>query len=339
MEGEKLKDWIRGAARAQPRTWREVWRASSTPAGLQAAHAAGIVHRDFKPANVLLRRDGRAVVADFGLALTREAWMRLESAGRAGVAGTFHYLAPELFRGGTASEASDQYSFCVSLFEALNLELPFHAANPAELMEEIVEGPPPSRPGIPKWLHAVVVRGLQAEPEERALMGGADRSAGERSRRPAAQRSASRPCRRLPRRCGLGFVAQIAACAAAASPAPCTGWSEPVRTRLAGVFSSSGVAYAEGVWRRVARRLDGYATGLVAGRVAACRASVSGSQSQQLLDRRMACYAERRDDLAEVVAALSRGGKASCAEPSTRSRRGPRRMKGHAGAALRESSR
>ncbi len=65
------------------------------------------------------------------------------------------------------------------------------------------------------------------------------------------------------------------------------------------------------MWRRVARRLDGYAAGLVAGRVAACRATVSGSQSQQLLDRRMACYAERRDDLAEVVAALSRGGKQS----------------------------
>ena len=315
VEGENLKDWIRGAPRAQPRPWREVLaRFLDAAAGLQAAHAEGIVHRDFKPANVLLRKNGRAVVADFGLALTREAWMRLESAGRVGVAGTFHYLAPELFRGGTAGAASDQYSFCVSLYEALNLELPFHAANPAELMEEIVEGPPPSRPGIPKWLHAVVVRGLMADPEERwpsmaALIEALESDPAVRRRKRFRIAALSSGFLAV---AGLGFVAQSAS-------VRCRGldrdlrpvWSEPVRAELAGVFGRSGVAYAEGVWNRVARRLDGYAAGLVEGRVGACRATVSGSQSQQLLDRRMACYAERRDDLAEVVSALSRGGRES----------------------------
>jgi serine/threonine protein kinase len=86
-------------------------------------------------------------------------------------------------------------------------------------------------------------------------------------------------------------------------------WSEPMRARLAAELSRSDAGYAADVWRRVARRLDDYAAALVAGRLATCEATVAGAQSQRLLDLRMACYADRRDDLAAVVAALSGGGE------------------------------
>jgi eukaryotic-like serine/threonine-protein kinase len=85
-------------------------------------------------------------------------------------------------------------------------------------------------------------------------------------------------------------------------------WGDAARARLAAVFGSSGLGYADEVWRRVARRLDEYAAGIAGGRLDACQASVAGAQSAGLLDRRMACYAERRDDLDEVVKALSSGG-------------------------------
>ena len=313
VAGETLKDWIRGAPRAQPRPWREVLaHFVEAAAGLSAAHAAGIVHRDFKPANVLLRRDGRAVVADFGLALTREAWLRLESDRRAGVAGTFHYLAPELFAGGVPSEASDQYSFCAALYEGLNLEVPFHASNPSALVEEIAQGPPPSRPGVPRWLHAVVARGLSVRPEQRwpsmaALMTALADDPGVRRRRRLRVAALAAGFLAV---AGAGFVAQSAS-------VRCRGldrdvgvvWSGPMRVNVEAAFSRSGIGYAGELWRRIAPRLDEYAAGLVAGRVAACRASVAGTESQRLLDLRMACYAQRRDELARVVDGLARGGE------------------------------
>jgi tetratricopeptide (TPR) repeat protein/predicted Ser/Thr protein kinase len=311
VAGETLKDWVRGAPRAQPRPWREVLaRFLDAAAGLQAAHEAGIVHRDFKPANVLLRQDGRAVVADFGLALTREAWVRLASGSPAGVAGTFHYLAPELFAGGVPGEASDQYSFCVSLYEALNLEVPFHAASPAALVEEIAQGPPPSRAGVPKWLHAVLARGLAVRPEDRwpsmaALVAALrdDPAVGRRRRLRITGLAAG-----FAAVAGLGFVAH-------STSVRCRGlerdlqpvWSDAVRARVAAAFGSSRAGYAQELWRRIAPRLDDYAARLVAGRVNACRAAVAGTHSPRLLDLRMACYAERRDELARVVGGLTAG--------------------------------
>ena len=126
--------------------------------GLAAAHEAGLVHRDFKPDNVLLASDGRACVTDFGLA---------DRGGALQVAGTPGYLAPELWRGERADARSDQFSFCVSLWECLAGERPFAAERGAALLEEVARGP--SRPlrGVPARLRRALERGLRSDPRER----------------------------------------------------------------------------------------------------------------------------------------------------------------------------
>jgi hypothetical protein len=147
VEGETLRRWLR----AEPRPWREVL-ARFLPAGrgLAAAHAAGLVHRDFKPENVLLGQDGRVRVADFGLAKAleepEEAW--------GAAPGTPAYMAPEQRRGMAADARSDQFSFCVALHEALYGERPSARETPAGTQ-------------VPGWLRDVVLRGLKANPEER----------------------------------------------------------------------------------------------------------------------------------------------------------------------------
>ncbi|NJK30945.1 MAG: serine/threonine protein kinase [Deltaproteobacteria bacterium] len=110
--------------------------------GLAAAHAMGVVHRDFKSSNVLRGVDGRVRVADFGLALQHDEPSYSEPTSArptTRLAGTPGYMAPELFRGDPATDQSDQYAFCVALWEALTGELPFHI--PARSL-----GPEPTRP-------------------------------------------------------------------------------------------------------------------------------------------------------------------------------------------------
>jgi tetratricopeptide (TPR) repeat protein len=103
--------------------------------GVAAAHSAGIIHRDIKPGNLLVDRDGRVRVADFGLGRLRQADPSLPDAGAKGVAdstlgvGTPTYMAPEQYSGGSVGPATDVYALCVSLYEALVGRPPFHGAD------------------------------------------------------------------------------------------------------------------------------------------------------------------------------------------------------------------
>ncbi|MBL9107296.1 MAG: protein kinase [Myxococcales bacterium] len=147
--------------------------------GLAAVHRAGLIHRDFKPDNVMVGEDGRVRVLDFGLVRdargepTGEPEAHATPAGdltaTGGVLGTPAYMAPEQHRGGEADARSDVFSFCASLYEALYGERPFAADSYEGLRAATLAGEvrPPAHARVPAWLREVVLRGLQAAPERR----------------------------------------------------------------------------------------------------------------------------------------------------------------------------
>jgi ABC-type branched-subunit amino acid transport system substrate-binding protein len=137
---------------------------------LDAAHRAGLVHRDVKPGNILLQGD-RGYVADFGLAVTEELDDVRSSAAGLALSGTTAYLAPELIEGDHATGASDQYALACLAFECLTGRLPFAAGNELAVVYAHLQQPPPSavalRPELPSTVDAVLARALAKQPRDR----------------------------------------------------------------------------------------------------------------------------------------------------------------------------
>jgi serine/threonine protein kinase len=146
VEGRTLRQWLAD----EKRGWREVLAVlASAGRGLAAAHASGLVHRDFKPDNVLVGSDGRVRVTDFGLARSASAATPLPDdvttplTVTGALVGTPAYMAPEQLRGEHADARSDLFGFCVSLYEALSGERPFAGSTIAQLTQAIVDGERP----------------------------------------------------------------------------------------------------------------------------------------------------------------------------------------------------
>ncbi len=179
-EGGTVASWLR----ERPRSWREVLDVFlAAGRGLAAAHAQGLVHRDFKPENILFGGDGRVRVTDFGVAqLTAVPGSELLTAGTpeaggptlsltsSALVGSPAYMAPEQMRGEHADVRADIFSFCVSLYEALYGERPFAGETVADLQRAVSESEfrrPPGGTRVPAWIRRALLRGLRAEPEER----------------------------------------------------------------------------------------------------------------------------------------------------------------------------
>src|SRR4051794_25831770 len=135
---------------------------------LAHAHAAGFVHRDVKPANILIDPQGRAYLTDFGIAVVEEDLLRDVTA-----AGTLPYMAPEQLGDGLGpvDHRADIYALGVVLHELLTGRRPFRATSPVELREQILAGGPPSprsiEPGIPDALERICLRCLARTPGDR----------------------------------------------------------------------------------------------------------------------------------------------------------------------------
>ena len=142
--------------------------------GLEAVHREGLVHRDVKPSNVLLRADGQPVLSDFGLARVAagDGLERLTPSHL--VVGTADYLAPEVTTGLPADARSDVYALGVTLYELLAGYVPFAGADPLETLRAHQERDPPPLPeAVPRPLRAVVGRALAKDPELRFQSAGA----------------------------------------------------------------------------------------------------------------------------------------------------------------------
>src|SRR6476659_776807 len=149
--------------------------AAGTAAGLAHAHARGVVHRDLKPANVLFDEEGRAKLADFGIARMAAGDGTLTEAGT--VLGTAAYISPEQAEGAPASEASDVYSFGVILYRMLTGRLPFESSDPMQLVLQHRDATPPPisslRADAPAMLAATAAAALAKDPRERPRDGAA----------------------------------------------------------------------------------------------------------------------------------------------------------------------
>jgi tetratricopeptide (TPR) repeat protein len=313
VPGRTVREWLP----ATRPSWRQVvavfLRAGS---GLAAAHAAKIVHRDFKPDNVLVGDDGGVRVVDFGLA----GWERPGSGGgdvpadaltRSGtLLGTPVYMAPELLAGDAATPASDQFAFAASLYEGLYGERPFSGSSLDDLRAATSAGAIRSAPHgthVPLWLRRIALRGLAARPDDRfpsmaAMLAALGRDPGRRWRT-------------------LGLVTVGVALAAGglvavrssklqlceAGPAEiASAWDAARKAAVRTALLAEPAPAAPSAWAAVERALDAHAAEWVASYTDACRATqVRGDQSQELLDRRMDCLRRDRDELRALTDVLA----------------------------------
>jgi predicted Ser/Thr protein kinase len=318
VEGGTLRSWLS----AGPRELDEVLAAlRAAGEGLAAAHAVGLVHRDFKPDNVLVGSDGRVRVADFGLVrasdeatpdlpdvegeLAALAELRIGSSSRGSsrvpitrvgaLIGTPGYMAPEQWRGRPADARADQFAFCVVLWEALYGQRPFEGLDLASLREAIVQGrvrPPPREVALPERVRAALARGLSPQPEQRfpdmpALL--------DALREPPARRRGAWwlvPALLLGGLAAWWSGAREADRCEPGREAAHSLWNDARRQSIAEHFVSEAPDYGEASFAQVDAAIDAWTQGWAQTYASTCE--TRDEQTSERYERRMDCLARRR---------------------------------------------
>ncbi|MBL8945554.1 MAG: protein kinase, partial [Myxococcales bacterium] len=301
VRGESLGDWLE-----QPRGFAEILDAFvQAGRGLLAVHGARLVHRDFKPHNVVVGDDGRVRLIDFGIARLADdggtdaapldladvdaSLDRLTRTGQ--FVGTPAFMSPEQLRGNPVDARSDQFSFCVALYRAVYGSPPFGGEKVGALVLNVLQGnfaEPPRVPGVPPRLLPVLRKGLAVDPETRHPEMGALLAALEQLRPRRSQRA----------RWAVGAAAiggaGLAVLLASSGSDACRGggdafatiWNDSRSAVIARGFVDAGAA---ATWTRAAEAIDGLRDEWTTQHRDACEAHRRGEQSAVLLDRRMAC--------------------------------------------------
>jgi len=329
IDGQTLSEWC-----ASERDWRAILRYFLYAGrGLAAAHAAGMVHRDFKPHNVLVAKDGRVRVTDFGLVRRVEDAEVPHTPGppdgaplgepltRAGaIVGTPHYMAPEQLSGETVDPRADQFSFCIALYEALYRERPFrgeelHVLLAQQKLDQVRDAPKGTR--VPQWVRKALLRGLRSAPEQRfPSMSGLLAALG---------RDPARTLRRVGIACALGLLAvtlvtvqllrlrREGPCAHAADGIARV-WNDTAHATLAAAYRATGKAFAEDALRALDSELSRYTQRWTALAQTTCQAAqVQRQIPEAIYDRQRDCLEERRRELSAFVRLLSQSDAATLA--------------------------
>ncbi|MDA8020434.1 MAG: serine/threonine-protein kinase [Thermoanaerobaculia bacterium] len=292
--------------------------------GLRATHEAGLVHRDFKPANVMLGDDGRVRLVDFGLARQVVEFGKTSANSRMsdgpapsevvaasvathGTGGTPTYMSPEQLRGDQLDDRSDQFSYCVALYEALYGQSPFSDDDP--MRQEVLS--PPAASDVPAWVRQPILRGLANDPADRfedmvGLL--------------TALRNDPRGLRLRLLATALGVsvlaISSWLAYRVGDMPTFCGEaetkleglWDDERKKQLRQTILASDLATAQDAWRLVERQLDDYTSRWTDMHVAACEATRRGEQTEQLFDLQIGCLETRLFDVSAAVSLLSEGG-------------------------------
>ncbi|MEM9462791.1 MAG: serine/threonine-protein kinase [Myxococcota bacterium] len=326
VQGRTLAQWLRATPRPSWRRCVEVFVQAGE--GLAAAHEDGLVHRDFKPSNVIVDERGRVRVLDFGLA------RRMEGAGpptpgsvdegyaepnvlgtpltrKGGVVGTPAYMSPEQMFGQTVDARSDQFSFCVALYEAVYAQPPFEGDLVSERVAAILRGrirPAPKGTTVPQVLRKTLLRGLARRPDARWPSMGSLLVELRRLLRPRSRRwigvsagiglvafGAGQLYRaEVEQRCG-GAQAQLRGI-----------WDDDRQRKVEAALLGTGRPHAAGSWARIEPRLGDYAATWIEQYTDACEATaVRREQSEEVMELRMSCLRRRRAALEATVNVLT----------------------------------